>query len=255
MTISAKDSAVADLRRLLNDSSVDAPFVLADLEPPYAASKPTPGWLWHADQPATVPGLRSPNAYQLRTDDPDLGERIHLSPAAVLGAKDLDHSESKVRYSPAQQAYLRSSLDVTMKGGIASGVIYPLALCELARTFRLRNIGGASAGAIAAALAAAAELGRAKQALAPADPDESPAGPVAARSPTTHFSGRIRASHAAPRARRRRRPAAQPGRTGWRPNKPRARTRRRQPGAVVGAQAGSAGAQRRTLPSRIRGPR
>ncbi len=179
MTISAEDSAVADLRRLLNDLNVDAPFALEDLEPPYAPRKPTSGWLWHADQPATLPGLRSPDAYQLRTDDPDLGERIHLSPAAVLGAKDLDHSESKVRYSPPQQAYLRSSLDVTMKGGIASGVIYPLALCELARTFRLRNIGGASAGAIAAALAAAAELGRAKQALAPADSHASPAGPAA----------------------------------------------------------------------------
>ena len=66
MTISAKDSAVADLRRLLNDLNVDAPFVLADLERPYAASKPTSAWLWHADQPATVPGLRSPDAYQLR---------------------------------------------------------------------------------------------------------------------------------------------------------------------------------------------
>ena len=58
-------------------------------------------------------------------------------------------------------AYLRSSIDVTMKGGVTSGVIYPLALCELAREFRLRNVGGASAGAIAASFAAAAEVGRA----------------------------------------------------------------------------------------------
>ena len=46
-----------------------------------------------------------------------------------------------------------------MKGGVTSGVIYPLALCELAREFRLRNVGGASAGAIAASFAAAAEVG------------------------------------------------------------------------------------------------
>lgn len=50
--------------------------------------------------------------------------------------------------------------DVIMKGGITSGVVYPLAVVELARTYRLRNIGGTSAGAIAAALAAAAEHGR-----------------------------------------------------------------------------------------------
>jgi predicted acylesterase/phospholipase RssA len=51
--------------------------------------------------------------------------------------------------------------DVIMKGGITSGVIYPLAVCELAKVYRLRSVGGASAGAIAAAAAAAAEYGRA----------------------------------------------------------------------------------------------
>ncbi|WP_165807008.1 patatin-like phospholipase family protein [Nocardioides currus] len=50
--------------------------------------------------------------------------------------------------------------DVVMKGGITSGVLYPLAVCELATTYRLRNVGGTSAGAIAAAAAAAAEIGR-----------------------------------------------------------------------------------------------
>lgn len=50
--------------------------------------------------------------------------------------------------------------DMVMKGGITSGVIYPLAVCELAIDHQLRNIGGASAGAIAAGAAAAAEYGR-----------------------------------------------------------------------------------------------
>jgi hypothetical protein len=50
-----------------------------------------------------------------------------------------------------------------MKGGITSGVTYPLAVCAIARTYRLRNLGGTSAGAIAAAAAAAAaEVGRDK---------------------------------------------------------------------------------------------
>ena len=49
-----------------------------------------------------------------------------------------------------------------MKGGITSGVVYPLAVCELATVYRLRSVGGSSAGAIAAAAAACAELGRAE---------------------------------------------------------------------------------------------
>ncbi len=47
--------------------------------------------------------------------------------------------------------------DVIMKGGITSGVVYPTAGVELAKRFTLKSIGGASAGAIAAALFAAAE--------------------------------------------------------------------------------------------------
>ncbi|MCW2764948.1 MAG: hypothetical protein JWO11_907 [Nocardioides sp.] len=51
--------------------------------------------------------------------------------------------------------------DVVMKGGITSGVIYPGALVELGATYRFRGLGGASAGAIGAAVGAAAEYGRA----------------------------------------------------------------------------------------------
>lgn len=50
--------------------------------------------------------------------------------------------------------------DVVMKGGITSGVIYPRAITEIAKTYRLRGVGGSSAGAIGAALGAAAEFGR-----------------------------------------------------------------------------------------------
>lgn len=50
--------------------------------------------------------------------------------------------------------------DVVMKGGITSGVAYPLAMCELAKAFRFKNIGGTSTGAIAAAYTAAAEYAR-----------------------------------------------------------------------------------------------
>lgn len=50
--------------------------------------------------------------------------------------------------------------DVILQGGTASGVIYPRALTALASRYRLRGIGGTSAGAMAAAVAAAAEYGR-----------------------------------------------------------------------------------------------
>jgi predicted acylesterase/phospholipase RssA len=52
--------------------------------------------------------------------------------------------------------------DIVMKGGITSGVVYPLAAVELAEKhhYRFCNIGGTSAGAIAAAAVAAAEFGR-----------------------------------------------------------------------------------------------
>jgi predicted acylesterase/phospholipase RssA len=53
--------------------------------------------------------------------------------------------------------------DVVMKGGITSGVVYPLAIVELADEFRFKNIGGTSAGAIAAAVTAAAEYRRVTQ--------------------------------------------------------------------------------------------
>lgn len=56
--------------------------------------------------------------------------------------------------------------DIVMKGGITSGVVYPLAVVELARKYRLRSIGGTSAGAIAAGLTAAAELRRRRGSLA-----------------------------------------------------------------------------------------
>lgn len=50
--------------------------------------------------------------------------------------------------------------DIVMKGGITSGVVYPLALQEFGRHYRLRGVGGSSAGAIGAALGAAAEFNR-----------------------------------------------------------------------------------------------
>jgi predicted acylesterase/phospholipase RssA len=50
--------------------------------------------------------------------------------------------------------------DLVMKGGITSGIVYPPAIVELAKHYRFKSIGGTSAGAIAAAVTAAAEYQR-----------------------------------------------------------------------------------------------
>ena len=50
--------------------------------------------------------------------------------------------------------------DVVMKGGVTSGVVYPPTVMQLSRRYRFKNIGGASAGAIAAGATAAAEYER-----------------------------------------------------------------------------------------------
>ena len=50
--------------------------------------------------------------------------------------------------------------DLVMKGGITSGIVYPGVVCKLAEQYEFQNIGGTSAGGIAAALTAAAELAR-----------------------------------------------------------------------------------------------
>jgi hypothetical protein len=66
--------------------------------------------------------------------------------------------------SPAPKDYSKPEriCDIVMKGGITSGVVYPSAVCELATVYSFKNIGGASAGAIAAAATAAAEYARRK---------------------------------------------------------------------------------------------
>lgn len=50
--------------------------------------------------------------------------------------------------------------DLILKGGITSGVVYPAAIRRIAERFVLVGIGGTSAGAIAASIAAAAEFRR-----------------------------------------------------------------------------------------------
>ncbi|ESQ92524.1 hypothetical protein ABENE_07765 [Asticcacaulis benevestitus DSM 16100 = ATCC BAA-896] len=54
-----------------------------------------------------------------------------------------------------------------MKGGITSGLVYPTAAIALSKAYRFKNIGGTSAGAIAAAVVAAAAVGDRKRQATP----------------------------------------------------------------------------------------
>jgi predicted acylesterase/phospholipase RssA len=110
--------------------------------------------------PSTLIGGYSNEArYVLGAEDPAAMLAIASAPSDVLSGRPSISSDIVT-------AYAKTSLDLTMEGGTTSGVVYPLAVCELATSFRFRNVGGASAGAIAAALTAAAELGRSSQVLA-----------------------------------------------------------------------------------------
>lgn len=162
MAIQDEKLAIDALRTLLDRGHDDLPFGAKALGKGFELHEPV-GWLWASGTKRL--GLRDPAAYaQLANAHPGLEDNLHKSPAEALGIGSATTSGSLPPYTEAQMAYLRSSIDVTMKGGVTSGVIYPLALCELAREFRLRNVGGASAGAIAASFAAAAEVGRATMA-------------------------------------------------------------------------------------------
>lgn len=178
MPVARNDAAVTALNRVLHEGHHDRPDELTDYAG-YEVHEPD-GWLWH--EPQSQPPLLEPDAYRLADAlavEPDL----HAPPATTIDAGTAE------KFTAAQREYCRRSLDVTMKGGTTSGVIYPLALCELARHFRFRNLGGASAGAIAASLAAAAELGRTRAASGDERTDTYDAAQVAQGRLRQGFAG------------------------------------------------------------------
>ncbi|GAA4463825.1 hypothetical protein GCM10023170_070700 [Phytohabitans houttuyneae] len=149
------------------------PYVtlLHDGDLPGGLSVPDPAagrqWLWSVPPPGTVGGYGNPETYTL----PDAPPQVWEPPHTVDGADE-----------ETCRSYMRHSVDLTMRGGTTSGVVYPLAVCEVASRFRVRNVGGASAGAIAAAVTAAAEVGRSSrlpaERYAPLSEEEREAGHV-----------------------------------------------------------------------------
>lgn len=72
----------------------------------------------------------------------------------------MDSVQSGTRPTEPQVTNSKKECDIVMKGGITSGVVYPAAVLQLKDKYRFVNVGGASAGAIAAVVTAAAEYRR-----------------------------------------------------------------------------------------------
>ena len=157
MAVASRGAALSAFRELIHDDPVAARTILR--------RRYLPDGLEPSDDPVgmdpdtLIGGYGNETRYSLGAEDPATMLAIAGPPAEVLSGRPSITSDTVA-------AYLKSSLDLTMEGGTTSGVVYPLAVCELATSFRFRNVGGASAGAIAAALTAAAELGRSSQVLA-----------------------------------------------------------------------------------------
>lgn len=86
-----------------------------------------------------------------------------------------------------------------MKGGITSGVVYPRAIVALSRKYRFQNVGGTSAGAIAAVMTAAAEYGRASGGFAKVEalPQDLSATLLEKSQPSPHLAPLFRLALAA----------------------------------------------------------
>ena len=157
MAVASRGAALSAFRELIHDDPVEARAILRRPYLPEGLdlSRDPVGM-----DPATLIGGYGKEArYTLGAADPETMRAIAGPPADVLSGRPSITSDTVA-------AYAKASLDLTMEGGTTSGVVYPLAVCELATDFRFRNVGGASAGAIAAALTAAAELGRSSAVLA-----------------------------------------------------------------------------------------
>jgi predicted acylesterase/phospholipase RssA len=153
MAVPRSADARAVIRKLVDGAKVDYSALLRKRYLPDGLGTVDPaedGWVWNEPPAREVGGYGDPASYRL-DDDPD--SPLWHPPSEVL-AETSRWTEEQRRH------YRRHSVDLTMRGGTTSGVVYPLAVCEVATRFRVRNVGGASAGAIAAAATAAAELGR-----------------------------------------------------------------------------------------------
>jgi predicted acylesterase/phospholipase RssA len=182
VAVASRGDALSAVQQLINDDPVEARTILRD---PYLPDGLEPSEDPVGMDPSTlIGGYGSESRYRLGGKDPDTRVAIAHPPAEVLSGRPSIKSDTVAEY-------VKTSLDLTMEGGTTSGVVYPLAVCELATNFRFRNVGGASAGAIAAALTAAAELGRSSQILASGGLSQHETKRDPSSGPTNGFDVRV----------------------------------------------------------------
>ncbi len=141
-------------------------------------SRPTPGPRPRRDPWQILRRLQDPQLYRamLTPTEPDGARppgRDHnlLRPPSEMTRTAVQHPDPDVVAD-----YLAHSADLTLGGGLDSALTHPLAACALAEHYVFRRIGGSSAGAAAAALTAAAELGRTADALGRTEPEQAEPG-------------------------------------------------------------------------------
>ena len=140
MAVASRGDALSAFRELINNDPIKAEKVL--LLPSYLPPGLEPVEDPFAMNSATlIGGYGKEASYALLAPDPSMLPIIAGPPADVLSGRPSITSEAQ---RPIE-AYVKASLDLTMEGGTTSGVVYPLAVCELATKFRFRNVGGASA--------------------------------------------------------------------------------------------------------------
>jgi hypothetical protein len=134
VAVASRGPALSAFRELIDRDPIEArnirrrPYLPDGLEP----SEDSVGM----DPSTLIGGYGNEARYLLGADDPAAMLAIASAPADVLSGRPSISSDTVA-------AYAKTSLDLTMEGGTTSGVVYPLAVCELATNFPFRNVGGA----------------------------------------------------------------------------------------------------------------
>ena len=132
LAVASRGAALSAFRELINGDPVEARTILR---------RPISPMIWVSGEPvrmgpSTLIGeLQRRARYTLGAGDPETTRAIADRPSEVLSRRPSITSDTVA-------AYAKASLDLTMEGGTTSGVVYPLAVCDLATDFQFRNVGG-----------------------------------------------------------------------------------------------------------------
>lgn len=130
------------------------------MQPPDQRTGPPPSAMADGAQAAAWETLRSyqdPNRYRTmltpQTEEGTVSSLLRAPAGLITVSGEMPDTD-------ATRAYLRHSCDLTLHGGVAAAITYPLAACALAEEYLVRRIGAAAEASASGAAIAAAELGR-----------------------------------------------------------------------------------------------